>query len=109
MRNKKIVEGSLTQQTPAMTPEGREDQMVAYAMDLSERRMREGTASAQEICYWLGIGSKKERQQRQKLEEEIKLLKAKTEAIKSEQEKNVLYGQVLEAIRTYTPHSQDEI
>jgi hypothetical protein len=50
----------------------------------------------------------KERQERQKLEEEIKLLKAKTEAIKSEQERNELYAQVIDAIRTYTPHSAEE-
>ena len=42
------------------------------------------------------------------LEEEIKLLKAKTEAIKSEQERNELYSQVIDAIRTYTPHGADE-
>lgn len=104
----KVVEGSLKRQTPAITPEGREDQMAAYAMDLSERRLREGTASSQEIVFWLKRGSKKERQEQQKLDEEIKLLKAKTEAIKSEKERNELYGQVLEAIRTYTPHGPED-
>lgn len=104
----KVVEGSMQRQTPAITPEGREDQMIAYAIDLAEQQLRNGTASSQVITHYLKLGSMKERQERQKLEEEIKLLKAKTEAIKSEQERNELYSQVIEAIRTYTPHSYDE-
>ena len=109
MRSKeKVVEGSMQRQTPAITPEGREDQMIAYAIDLAEQQLRNGTASSQVITHYLKLGSMKERQERQKLEEEIKLLKAKTEAIKSEQERNELYSQVIEAIRTYTPHAADE-
>ena len=104
----KVVEGSMKRQTPAITPEGREDQMIAYAINLAEEQLRNGTASSQVITHYLRLGSMKERQERQKLEEEIKLLKAKTEAIKSEQERNELYGQVIDAIRTYTPHAADE-
>ena len=109
MRTKaKVVEGSLQRQTPAITPEGREDQLSAYAINLAEEQLRNGTASSQVITHYLKLGSMKERQERQKLEEEIKLLKAKTEAIKSEQERNELYSQVIDAIRTYTPHAADE-
>ncbi len=109
MRTKaKVVEGSMQRQTPAITPEGREDQMIAYAINLAEEQLRNGTASSQVITHYLKLGSMKERQERQKLEEEIKLLKAKTEAIKSEQERNELYSQVIEAIRTYSPHSSME-
>ena len=104
----KVVEGSMKRQTPAITPEGREDQMIAYAINLAEEQLRNGTASSQVITHYLKLGSMKERQERQKLEEEIKLLKAKTEAIKSEQERNELYSQVIDAIRTYTPHASDE-
>lgn len=109
MRTKaKVVEGSMKRQTPAITPEGREDQMAAYAFNLSEERLRNGTASSQEIVFWLKRSSKKEKQEMEKLQEEIKLLKAKTEAIKSEQERNELYSQVIDAIRTYTPHASEE-
>ena len=104
----KVVEGSMRRQTPAITPEGREDQMIAYAINLAEEQLRNGTASSQVITHYLKLGSMKERQERQKLEEEIKLLKAKTEAIKSEQERNELYSQVIDAISTYTPHSAEE-
>ena len=109
MKNKqKIVEGSIRRQTPAITPEGREDQMIAYAIDLAEEQLRNGTASSQVITHYLKLGSMRERYEKQKLLEEIKLLTAKTEAIKADREKNALYEQVLEAIRTYTPHGADE-
>ena len=109
MRTKaKVVEGSMQRQTPAITPEGREDQMIAYAIDLAEQQLRDGTASSQVITHYLKLGSMKERQERKKLEEEIKLLQAKTDAIKSEKERNELYGQVLEAFRRYSPHGAEE-
>lgn len=106
--NKKVVEGSMKRQTPAITPEGREDQMIAYAVNLAEEQLRNGTASSQVITHYLKLGSMRERMEKKKLEEEIKLLTAKTEAIKADREKNDLYAQVIEAIRTYTPHGAED-
>ena len=103
----KVAEEPLQRQTPAITPEGRRDQMIAYATELSEQRMLNGTASSQEIVFWLKEGSS--RLERQKLEEEIKLLKAKTESIKADRERDIMYAQAIEAMRRYTPHSADEI
>ena len=109
MRTKaKVVEGSMQKQTPAITPEGREDQMIAYAINLAEEQLRNGTASSQVITHYLKLGTIRERQERRKLEEEIKLLEAKTAAIKSEQERNELYAEAIEAIRKFTPHSAEE-
>ena len=104
----KVVEGSMKRQTPAITPEGREDQMIAYAINLAEEQLRNGTASSQVITHYLKLGSMKEKYEMQRLKEEIKLLTAKTEAIKADRERNDLYAQVIEAIRTYTPHGADE-
>lgn len=104
----KVVEGSMKRQTPAITPEGREDQMIAYAVNLAEEQLRNGTASSQVITHYLKLGSMRERMEKQKLQEEIKLLTAKTEAIKADREKNELYAQVIEAIRTYSPHGSEE-
>lgn len=105
---KKVVEGSMKRQTPAITPEGREDQMIAYAINLAEEQLRNGTASSQVITHYLKLGSMRERMEKKKLQEEIKLLEAKTEAIKADREKNDLYAQVIEAIRTYTPHGAED-
>ena len=104
---KKVVEGTMIRQTPAITPEGREDQMIAYAINLAEEQLRNGTASSQVITHYLKLGSMREKYEKRKLQEEIKLLEAKTDAIKADREKNALYEQVIEAIRTYTPHGSE--
>ena len=105
----KVAEEPLQRQTPAITPEGREDQLIAYAVDLAAQQLRNGTASSQVIVHYLKLGSLRERQEREKLEEEIKMLKAKTESIKADRERDVLYAQAIEAMRRYTPHSAEDI
>lgn len=110
MRTKaKVAEVSIERQTPSTTPEGREDQMIAYATQLAEQQLRDGTASSQVITHYLKLGSMREKYEKQKLIEEIKLLTAKTEAIKAEKDRAVLYAQVVDAMRRYSPHSSEEI
>lgn len=44
---------------PALTPEARENQMIALAENLAEEQLRNGTASSQVICEYLKRGSTK--------------------------------------------------
>lgn len=104
----KVAVEPIERQIPAITPEGREDQMIAYATQLAEQQLRNGTASSQVITHYLKLGSMREKREREKLEEEIKMLKAKTEAIRAEKDRDVLYAQAIEAMRRYTPHSSEE-
>ena len=39
-------------------------------MDLAEQRLRDGTASSQEVTYWLRLGSRKEKLEQEMLEAE---------------------------------------
>ncbi len=105
----KVSEDPIFDQEKAMTPEGREDQMIAYAQKLAEEQLRNGTASSQIIAHYLKLGSMRERYERKKLEREIELLTAKTEAIKSDKERDILYAQAIEAMRRYSPHSAEEL
>lgn len=93
-RNKRI--------RPGLTPESREDQLVALAIDLAEKQLLEGTASAQVISHFLKIGSTKERIEKEILEEQKDLIKAKTEALKSEKRVEELYKEALDAMRRYS-------
>ena len=86
----------------AMTPEGREGQMVALAVDLAERQLREGTASSQVITHYLKMASERERLERERLEEENKLLKAKTKALEDQGEYKELVAQAIKAMRNYS-------
>lgn len=87
---------------PAMTPEGRESQMTALAVDLVEQRLRDGTATSQETTHYLKLASPVEKLKQEKLEKEIALIDAKISAIESEQRVEEMYLNALNAMRTYS-------
>lgn len=87
---------------PATTPEAREQQMIALAVDLAEKQLREGTASSQVITHYLKLGSTKERLEKEKLEEENKLLKAKTESLQSAKRTEELFAEAIAAFKSYS-------
>lgn len=93
---------------PATTPEGREQQLTALAMDAIETRIRNGTASAQELTYFAKIGSPNARLERKILEQQSELLAAKTSAIKSQERVEELYVNALSAMRTYSGSPEKE-
>lgn len=70
--------------------------------------MQEGTASSQVITHYLRLGSTKERLEKEKLERENELLRAKTEALESAKHVEELYANALEAMRSYSGHRRDD-
>jgi len=96
---------------PARTPEARENQLISLADRLAEERLRNGTASAQEIVYFLKAGSAREKLEKAKLENENLLLSAKIEQINSGQRIESLYEEAMSAFREYrgeAPRDYDE-
>lgn len=87
---------------PATTPEGRENQIVALAFDLAEKRIKEGTASAQEIVHFLRLGSSREQLEQDRLAGENLLLKAKVEQMGDAKKNEELYKEALNAMRAYS-------
>lgn len=109
MRTKaKVAEDFIPERPPAMTPEGRDAMLVAYAYDLVEKRLREGTASSQETTHFLKLGSQREKLELERLRKENKLLQAKTEAIASEQERAEMYRNAIEAMQRYRAYITDD-
>ena len=92
---------------PALTPEARENQLISLAVDLVEQRLINGTASSQETTHFLKLGSIKNRLEMEKLEEENRLLKAKTESIQSQKKVEELYAEALNAMRSYAGQAGD--
>lgn len=86
---------------PAATPEQRENQMVALAVDLAEKQLREGSASAQVINHYLRLGTSRERLEQEKLRKENELLQIRAEAIASAARVEELYKVALDAMRSY--------
>ena len=104
-RTKKLTDETVYEQSSALTDSGRSKQIAAYALDLAEERIRNGTASNQLIVKFLdciGFGEKEQLQIR-KLREEIKLAEAKTEAYRSAKNTEALYAEAIEAMKRYTP------
>lgn len=93
---------------PALTPEARENQMIALAMDLVERRLIEGTASSQETTHFLKLATAKAKLENQILEAERELKTAKTESIRSEKKIEELYSNAISAMKRYGGHDGDD-
>lgn len=103
MKSQKLghsCESSITER-PAMTPEAREQQLIALATNLAEEQLRNGTASSQVITHYLKLGSTRERLEKEKVIAEKQLLEAKVEALESAKELESVYTEALAAFRSY--------
>lgn len=92
---------------PARTPEAREQEMIALSMDIIERQMREGTASAQILALFAKSGLGRERLERQRLERENTLLTAKVEQMESASQSNEKLDAVLRALQVYSGQGEN--
>ena len=94
---------------PALTPESRENQLIALSVDLAEKQLREGTASSQVITHFLKLGSTKNQLELEKIRHENALLEAKTQSIQSAKRVEELYENALNAMEDYSGHGgQDD-
>lgn len=94
--------GSSKKIRPALTPEARENQLIALAVDLAEKQLIEGTASSQVITHYLKLGSTKERIEKEILEKQKDLIDAKTQSLQSTKRIEELYVNALNAMRKYS-------
>ena len=99
---------STRKRRPALTPEARENQMIALAVDLAEKQLMEGTASSQVITHFLKLGSSKAELEREKLAMENELIRAKTESIPSQKKMEEVYLNALNAMKRYSGHGDDD-
>lgn len=98
----------ISRERPGVTPQAREDQLIARAMDLAEQKLMDGTASNQLICHFLKLGSTKEKLEKDILVEQKKLVEAKTGSIESARKVDEMYAEAINAMRLYSGHANDE-
>lgn len=91
----------------ARTPEARENQLIDLAVDLAEKQLTEGTASAMVVTHYLKMGSMKERLEREKLQKEVEFLRAKTEAYEAGRRSDEKYERALRAFSLYSGNLDD--
>lgn len=92
----------------ARTPEARENQLMELAVDLAEKQLSEGTASAMLVTHYVKMASQRARLEQEKLRKEIALIDAKTNAYESDQRNNEMYQRALKAFSLYSGHPDDD-
>lgn len=87
---------------PALTPEARENQMIALAVDLAEKQLLDGTASSQVMTHYLKLGTQAAKLEIERLERENRLLEAKVEALQSQKRSEELFQEAIAAMKRYS-------
>lgn len=93
---------------PLYSLENRETRMISLAYDLAEQRLKDGTATSQEVVHFLRLGTEKDRLEREILKTKNELMTAQKEALESAKAMEELYSNALSAFATYRGAS-DEI
>lgn len=110
MPERRVRETKLSRspRAPATTPAERENQLISLAVDLTERQLLDGTASAQVITHYLKLGSSREKLEQLRLQGEVSLLDIKRETMQSQQRIESLYEDAISAMRQYGGHAPAE-
>ena len=93
---------------PATTPEARENQMIALAVDLAEQQLRDGTATSQVITHFLKLGTMRAQAEMESIRMQNKLAEAKIESLQSAKRVEELYANALEAMKHYSGRDDEE-
>lgn len=107
-RSKKESLSPKSVRSSAKTPEARENQLISLATDLAEQQLRDGTATSQVIVHYLKLATVKEKLEREKLEKENELLRAKTENLQSAKKTEEMYEEAIKAMKIYSGEIDEE-
>ena len=110
MARKKQTETNMSDRIvrrPALTPEARENQLIAEAIDFVEQRILNGTASSQETTHFLKLGSTKAQYEKEVLKMQRDLMQAKIDNIKSYEKNEEFQQQVIEMFKKYSGEEDD--
>lgn len=100
--------GQTRRMRPALTPEARENQLISLAVDCVEERLRNGTATSQEIVHFLKLGSSREKLEKEKIALENELVKAKTEAVAASKDVKEMYEEAMASFRRYSGQEDED-
>ena len=96
---------------PDVSDEQREKRLINRALELVEERMESGEATSAEILHFLKLGSERNRREQEEISYRTELMREKTKAIKSAEEREKKYDTVIDALNRYGSTilaSQDE-
>lgn len=94
---------------PAITLEDRENELIAKAVNEAERRIEQGKASDSLLIHYLRQGTVKMQLEKQKLEADVELAKAKSESIAQSKRIEDLYSEAIKAMRMYSGQIDEDM
>lgn len=101
-RPRRDPESTASPARPATTPQGREHQLIAKAVDLAEQQIEDGTASAQVLTHFLKLGSSREKLEQQRIRHENELMEVKKQTMQAAQKSDALFKEAMDYFRAYT-------
>ena len=93
---------------PAITLEARENELISLAVNEAEKRIANGTASDSLIIHYLRQSTVKSQLEKEKLEADVELQKAKAESIRQAERIEELYSQAIDAMRVYSGNGSED-
>lgn len=97
-----------TKRRKAFDPEARENQLIALAQDRAEELMLSDHPPVQIIGHYLKQGARKNQKELEKLQEEVELLRAKTQTLQAQRHSDELYQRVIDAMRMYSGNADED-
>ncbi len=99
---------STRKQAPAKSKEARQQQLENLAMNLAEKKLRDGSASSQIICHFLSLTTAKAELEQEKIKADVKLQEAKVAALETQKTSEELYRNAIKAMKKYQGISDED-
>lgn len=93
---------------PARTAKAKENQLISLAVELAEKKLRDGTASSQIIVTLLNLATQKYKLEMTKLKSDIDLSQAKRKNLDQADSRSELYENALNAFKKYQGNNFSE-
>lgn len=87
---------------PGKTVEARERQLISLSYDVAEQQLRSGQITSQVLTHFLKMGASTAILEKEKLQHETALLKAKADVLISEKNKEILFKEAIAAFKKYS-------
>ena len=107
METKKKTGKTIKKRPPAMTPEAKEKELIGLAVDLAEKKLRDGTAPTQVIVHYLKLANERNELELDLLERKTQLIGAQIESLETAKHIEELYENAIEAMRIYSGNRND--
>lgn len=87
---------------PARTPEQLENYMINLAINLAEKKLKDGSAPSQLITHFLKLATTREKLENEKLRSDLRVAEAKIQQMQSAEDIARRYEDAMRAMKTYS-------